>query len=334
MIDFSHENQNIDLVGERMLNFAKELYPFNRSIMGPDIRFSLKKFIDKNPEFNTLNFKSGEIVFDWEIPDEWIIKDAYLEHESVKKFAEFKVNNLHLMGYSQPVNQIMKKSELIKRIYTLPELPDAIPYITSYYKRNWGFSLSHNELLKLPEGNYKVFINSEFKKGNLSMIEAVIPGESQKEIFLSSYLCHPSMANNELSGPVLLNEILNFVKNINNRKYTYRFLILPETIGPIAYLSRKLSHLKKFMLCGFNLTCVGDDRSFSHVSSRNGNNLADNALRAALIALSARASRRLSNFMYHREYRKWQRTFSDYKTRRHCFINTFEQSFLKTIPPN
>jgi len=279
----SKEDDN--LRAERMLNLAKSLYPYNRSLMGPDIRYSLQKFVSLNREFKHITFNTGEKVFDWEIPEEWIIRNAYIEHESGKRFAEFKKCNLHLMGYSIPVNKIMPKSELVKKISTIPEKPSAIPYITSYYKKNWGFCLSQNQFLDLPEGNYKVVIDSEHKHGQLNIIESIIPGKSKKEIFFSSYLCHPSMANNELSGPVLLNEILNYVKNLEDRKYTYRFVILPETIGSIAYLSKKYKFLKEMMLCGFNLSCVGDERAYSHVKSRLGDNLADRALSSAINGL-------------------------------------------------
>ncbi len=269
-----------------MFDTVRHLYPLNRSILGPDIRKSLEIFSNLNPEFKSLTFRTGEKVFDWEIPEEWIIRDAYIEHESGKKYAEFKKNNLHLMGYAQAKNIDITKNELVTKIFTLPEMSDAIPYITSYYKKNWGFCLSHDEFLTLPEGNYKVFIDSEFKKGKLNILEAIIPGKSDKEIFFSSYLCHPSMANNELSGPVLLNQILTFIKSVKDRHYTYRFVLLPETIGSIAYLSKRLKKLKKVMICGFNLSCVGDERSYSHVESRLGNNLADLALNSALKGLN------------------------------------------------
>ena len=269
--------------GERMYSLAKKLFPLNRSIMGPDYRSSLEFFIKINPEFKIIKFKTGDKVFDWEVPQEWWINDAYIEHESGKRFAEFKKNNLHLVGYSCAVNKTISKEDLLSHLHTLPENPEAIPYVTSYYQKNWGFCLSHKTLIDLPEGKYKVFIDSKHRSGELWLIEACIPGNSKDEIFFTSYLCHPSMANNELSGPVLLNEILNYVKNIKNRNFTYRFLLGPETIGAIAYLSKSYKFLKKNMICGFNLTCVGDERSFSHVTSRYGQNLADIALRASLI---------------------------------------------------
>ena len=269
--------------GDRMYSLAKRLFPLNRSIMGPDYRSSLDFFIKINPEFKIIKFQTGDKVFDWEVPEEWSVNDSYIEHESGRRFAEFKTNNLHLVGYSCAVNKVISKKELLSHIHTLPENPDAIPYVTSYYQKNWGFCLPHNTLLDLPEGKYKVFIDSKHQRGELWLIEACIPGKVKDEIFFTSYLCHPSMANNELSGPVLLNEILNYVKSIKNRNFTYRFLIGPETIGAIAYLSKSLKLLKENMICGFNLTCVGDERSFSHVNSRYGQNLADIALRAALI---------------------------------------------------
>ena len=280
------KNKKYSLIGKNMLDLAKDLFPLNRSLMGPDIRNSFRKFVEINPEFIPIKFPSGTQVFDWQIPKEWIIRDAYIEHEDGKRFAEFKKCNLHIMGYSTPINKVISKSELIKKIHTIENYPSAIPYVTSYYKKDWAFCLSYQELKNLPEGNYRVFIDSEHKKGELSLIEAVIPGKSDKELFFSSYLCHPSLANNELSGPVLLNELLNYVKTLKQRKYTYRFVILPETIGSVAYLSKRLSLLKKKMITGFNLSCVGDERSYSHIESRNGNNLADKALKAALQGLN------------------------------------------------
>lgn len=268
--------------GSDMLAFAKELFPLNRSLMGPDIRVSLMKFAAKHPEFKLLMFETGSKLFDWEVPKEWIIKDAYIEHESGKKFASFAENNLHLMGYSEPVTKIIGRDELLKKIHTHPFDKTAIPYVTSYYKKNWAFCMSAEQVESLPEGNYTVFIDSEYQDGELCLQEAVIKGSSDKEIFFSSYLCHPSMANNELSGPVLLSKLMDYVKSFEDRFYTYRFVLLPETIGSIAYLSMRRDLLKQNVVCGYNLTCVGDERAYSHVESRYGNNLSDTALRSAL----------------------------------------------------
>lgn len=285
MSKFLNKSINYQSESEKMLKMAKELFPLNRSLIGPDIRNSFQYFINDNPEFKYIKFRTGNSVFDWQIPEEWIINDAYIEHESGKRYAEFSKNNLHLIGYSKPVDKFLSKEELLPKLHTLPDFPNAIPYLTSYYKKDWGFCLKHNDFETLPDGKYRIFIDSEYKAGKLCLIEAVIPGKSKEEIFFSSYLCHPSLANNELSGPVLLNQILSKIKTIKNRHYTYRFVLLPETIGSIAYLSKRIGTLKSNMICGFNLTCVGDQRAYSHIFSRKGDSIADDALSSALLNL-------------------------------------------------
>ena len=271
----------------QMLKWAKDLFSICRSITGDGTRMTLSYFEKINPEFRRLKFKTGQKVFDWEIPKEWNIKDAYLEHESGERYAEFKKCNLHIVGYSKPVNKKISKKELLNYIHTQKDQPDSIPYVTSYYKERWGFCLSENQKSKLPDGNYKVIIDSDLKNGNLELSDAIFKGKTKKEIFFSSYICHPSMANNELSGPVLLNAIMHYIKsNYPKSKFTYRFVLLPETIGSIAYLSKFMKVMKSNMICGFNLTCVGDERAYSYVGSRNGNTLADDAIEAALFGLS------------------------------------------------
>ena len=271
----------------QMLKWAKDLFSICRSITGDGTRMTLSYFEKINPEFRRLKFKTGQKVFDWEIPKEWNIKDAYLEHESGERYAEFKKCNLHIVGYSKPVNKKISKKELLNYIHTQKDQPDSIPYVTSYYKERWGFCLSENQKNKLPDGNYKVIIDSDLKNGNLELSDAIFKGKTKKEIFFSSYICHPSMANNELSGPVLLNAIMHYIKsNYPKSKFTYRFVLLPETIGSIAYLSKFMKVMKSNMICGFNLTCVGDERAYSYVGSRKGNTLADDAIEAALFGLS------------------------------------------------
>ena len=267
-----------------MIKWAKDLFPLCRSLTGDGTRKTLRYFQNINKEFKILNFKSGKKVFDWSIPLEWNIKDAYIEHNSKKRFAEFKKNNLHILGYSMPVNKVIKKEELLKHIYSQKDQPNSIPYVTSYYKKRWGFCMTENTKKKLPSGNYKVLINSTLSKGIMEIMHAKIPGKSKKEIFFSSYVCHPSMANNELSGPVLLNAIMQYLKTKYPKSfYSYRFVLLPETIGSIAYLSKFKNILKKNVICGFNLTCVGDEREYSVINSPEGNTLADYSLASALI---------------------------------------------------
>ncbi len=267
-----------------LLSHAKYLFPICRSITGKGARDTLKYFENFHPEYKRIIFNSGTKVYDWEIPNEWNIKDAYLEHlETGKKYAQFKNSNLHIVGYSQPVNKIIDLEELKNKIFTQKEQPDLIPYVTSYYSVGWGFCMTDKEKNKLPKGKYRVFIDSSLVKGALDISHAYLKGSSKKEIFFSSYICHPSMANNELSGPVVLNAILDYVKNkYPFSKFSYRFVMLPETIGSIAYLSRFSKEMKKNMFCGFNLSCVGDNRSFSYVQSPYSNTIADNALSSAL----------------------------------------------------
>ena len=270
-----------------LLQHAKNLFPICRSLTGEGVRATLDYFESYNNNFKRLRYKSGENFFDWEIPLEWNIKDAYIQNiKSGKKYAEFKKSNLHIMGYSEPINEQMKLETLKKYIYTEPNQPDLIPYITSYYERNWGFCLSENQKNKLPEGVYKVFIDSSLEKGFLELSHAILKGKKQKEVFFSSYICHPSLANNELSGPVLINAILDYVKiKYPNPNFSYRFVLLPETIGAITYISNFGQELKNNVIAGINLSCVGDERAYSHVKSPYGNTLADNALSSALINL-------------------------------------------------
>lgn len=273
-------------VGREMLLWAKDLFSLCRSITGEGTLQTLAYFKNINPELELVTFKTGEKVFDWEIPQEWNIRDAYIEHESGRRFAEFKKNNLHVLNYATPVDHIMELDDLLDRIYTLPEQPRSVPYVTSYYKSRWGFCLSHEEMRRLPAGKYRVFIDSTLNDGSLNLAHAVIKGKSSREIFFSSYVCHPSMANNELSGPVLLSALMRYIKqHYPERNYSYRFVLLPETIGSIAYLSRFHQELTSRVHCGFNLSCVGDERAYSHVQSRFGDSLADKALQAALRGL-------------------------------------------------
>ena len=274
---------NMNKKNSSMLSWMKDLFPYCRSITGEGIRKSLSYFEKINPEFKRIKFKTGKKIFDWNIPKEWNIKDGYIKHESGKKFCKFKENNLNIVGYSKPVNFSIDKNKLIEKIYTLKQQPDSIPYVTSYYNEDWGFCMSEKNKKKLPSGKYSVFIDSELKRGSLDLSHAIVKGKSKKEIFFSSYLCHPSMANNELSGPVVLNKLILFLKErFKKLNYSYRFVLLPETIGSIAYLSKYKNHLKKNVICGYNLTCLGDKGNFSYIKSRNGNTLADSAIESSL----------------------------------------------------
>ena len=256
-----------------MYALAERLFPLCRSITGRGVRETLRTLQEYIP-LTIHEVPSGTKVFDWTIPKEWNIRDAYIITPEGEKIASFKKNNLHVVGYSIPVDEEIALTELQEHLYSLEEQPDAIPYVTSYYKERWGFCLSHRERQSLKNGTYRAVINSELKDGSLTYGELIIPGKSKKEIFLSTYVCHPSMANNELSGPVVAMYLAKWVVTAP-RKYTYRIIFIPETIGSLTYLSQHVEEMKENMIAGFNLTCMGDDRSFSYLPSRDGATRAD-----------------------------------------------------------
>lgn len=262
-------------IGQQMWSWAYDLFPILRSITGKGVRETFEYMSKVVPQLKVYNFKSGEKVFNWTIPDEWNLKSAYIENDKGDVVLDYKNNNLHIVSYSESINKKMSLSELDEHLYSLPSQKTAIPYVTSYYKKNWGFCLAHEQRIKLNDGIYKVCIDSEIKPGEMNYGEIIIPGESKEEIFLSTYICHPSMANNELSGPVVLMALANWLYSLKKRRYTYRIIFVPETIGSIAYLSKNLEEMKKNIVAGFVLTCVGDDLTYSYVPSRQGDTLAD-----------------------------------------------------------
>lgn len=268
-------------VGQLMHGIVEELFPICRSITGEGLRNSLQIIKSYIPLLRICEITTGTKVYDWEIPKEWNVDEAYIEDESGSRIVDFKQNNLHLLGYSAPMDKWMELEELKQYIYTAENQPDVIPYVTSYYKTRSGFCMSRNQLDSLPEGRYHAVIKSELKDGALTYGELYLPGETEKEILFSTYLCHPSMANNELSGPAVATYIARYVSQMEKRKYSYRFLFIPETIGSIAWLSRNYDKLqmKEKVIAGFVLTCVGDERTYSFVSSRYGNTLTDKLLR-------------------------------------------------------
>jgi len=263
------------MIGEEIHDLAKKLFPINRSITGNGVRKTLNALREICPSMTINEVPSGTKVFDWEIPNEWNINNAYLIDPDGKKIIDFADNNLHVLNYSTPINTELDLIELEKHIYSLIDQPNAIPYVTSYYSPRWGFCLSHKMRQTLQPGKYKAVIDSTLKPGSLTYGEIIIPGESTKEIFLSTYICHPSMANNELSGPCVTIFLAKWLQSLTHRKYTYRIVFIPETIGSITYLSKNLDQMKKQVIAGYNVTCIGDDRSYSYLPSRNGQTLSD-----------------------------------------------------------
>ena len=264
------------MIGNEIYSFAEKLWPLNRSITGEGVRQTLSIIRnDYLPELIIKEVSTGQKVFDWEVPKEWKINDAYIIDPSGKKICDFKLNNLHLVNYSSPVEIEMTLSELNEHLYSLPDQPNAIPYITSYYCERWGFCLKHEDRVLLKDGIYKVFIDSELFNGVLNYGELFIKGATDKEIFISTYVCHPSMANNELSGPTVTTFLAKWINSLKKREYSYRIIFIPETIGSITYLSKNLKELKRKVVAGYNISCVGDNRCYSYIPSRLGNTISD-----------------------------------------------------------
>tara|TARA_Y100001970_G_scaffold293840_1_gene443723 strand:- start:2905 stop:4191 length:1287 start_codon:yes stop_codon:yes gene_type:complete len=261
--------------GRKIYNLAKRIFPFNRSLTGQGnvlTLYELKK-VFKNLKIKKI--ESNSKAFDWKVPLEWDVKKAKLIKINGDVVIDFKKNNLHLVSYSQPVNKIISLKKLKKHLFYEKKLPNAIPYRTSYYHKNWGFCLSYNQFKKLKEKKYKVEIQSSFKKGFMHYGEVLIKGKTKKEVLLSTNICHPSLANNELSGPTVLIYIAKFLKQLKKRKFSYRIVFLPETIGSIAYLKKNYKKIKKNFFAGFNCVCLGDEKNFSFLPSKNGNSNSD-----------------------------------------------------------
>ena len=268
----------------------RKLFKLNRSLTGDGNRKTLNIIKNEFKEFKIRKIKSGKKVFDWKIPPEWNIKKAHIIDKKNKKILDFKNNNLHIVGYSQPINKYLKKDKLLDHIHSLPKQPKAIPYITSYYNKYWGFCMSHlqkNQIKKYSKDDkFKVLIDSKFnKKGFLNYGEILLKGKSNQEILISTFICHPSMANNELSGPIVSMSLINHFRKIKKLSKSIRFIFIPETIGSIAYLSKNLPHLKKNVIGGFNLTCIGDERNHSCMFTKYNDAPSDKALREAYLKL-------------------------------------------------
>ena len=250
------------------------LFPICRSITGNGVRKTLK-ILQEMCDFQIKEIASGTKCYDWTVPKEWNIVDAFVEDSTGKKVIDFKKNNLHIVNYSIPIDTTLTFQDLEKHLFTLPDLPNAIPYRTTYYKEDWGFCLTHEELQNLNKNEtYHIKIDSTLEPGNLTYGEYVVKGTSDKEFLISTYCCHPSLANDNLSGPILWTYLLKELKS-KKLNHSYRFIIVPETIGAIAYLSKNEEDMKK--ICGgFILTCVaGPGKSYDYKKTFLGEHLID-----------------------------------------------------------
>jgi aminopeptidase-like protein len=272
--------------GQQMYDFVASEFPICRSITGEGVRRTLRDIGAVLPNLRLVEVPSGTTAFDWRVPDEWNIRAAWVKDEYGATVVDFDENNLHIVGYSEPVNATVTLEELNRHLHSLPVQPDAIPYVTSYYKRQWGLCMTHTERLQLKEGHYRVFIDSTLGPGSLTYGELILPGREEQEILLSAYVCHPSMANDSLSGVAVTTWLARWLESVPNRRYTYRIVFIPETIGSIVYLSRNLPTMRARTIAGFVITCCGDERTYSFLPSRSGNTLAD---KVALHVLSRHA---------------------------------------------
>lgn len=268
--------------GEDLYSWATDLFPITRSLTGDGVRKTLAYLHSLLPELAVHEIPSGTEVMDWTIPDEWNITDAFVTDLAGNRIIDFANNNLHVVGYSTPIDEVIDRSTLNAHLHSLPQQRNAIPYVTSYYSRNWGFCVTEDQRDQLGEGPFHVKIDSVLQSGALTYAEVVIPGETADEVLLSTYMCHPSMANNELSGPVVATGLARWLQSLPRRRYTYRILFIPETIGSIAYLAQNIGHLKARVKAGWVLTCMGDERGYSYVPSRLGNSLSDKISRQVL----------------------------------------------------
>lgn len=288
-------------IGEEMHRFIAELFPICRSITGDGVRETLRKVAAHVP-LEIHEVPTGTQVFDWTVPKEWNIKDAYIKNLKGDRVVDFRKSNLHLMSYSVPIQAKMSLDELKSHIYTLPDRPDWIPYRTSYYQERWGFCLSHNQLSEMADQEYEVCIDSTLKPGHLTYGEFVIKGMTTDEVLLSCHVCHPSLCNDNLSGLALLTFLAKHLRPLSLR-YTYRFLFVPGTIGSIAWLclnEEKTSRIKH----GLVAACVGDAGMSTYKKSRRGNAEIDRAV-AHVLKASGKEHKLVDFFPYGYDERQY-----------------------------
>ena len=262
-------------LGREMYGLVAELYPICRSITGDGLRRTLRVLQREAPPLTIHEVPTGTAALDWEIPREWNIRDAWVANAGGERVIDFKRSNLHVVNYSAPVRRRLSLSELRPHLHTLPDRPDWVPYRTSYYREDWGFCLAQRDLERLPEGEYEAVVDATLAEGSLSYGELFLPGETPDEILLSAHACHPSLANDNLSGLALLTALARLLAAAS-RRYSYRFLFVPGTIGSITWLARNEAAVSRIRH-GLVAACVGDAGPITYKKSRRGNAEIDRA---------------------------------------------------------
>ena len=276
---------NTLLSSDELLMFIRKVWSFMRSITGEGNRQTLATAKELIPELEIFEVPTGTKIWDWTVPKEWVFREAKIINNKGEVILDSKSNNLHVVNYSQPINKILSLRELQRNLFSLPDAPDAIPYRTSYYKKSWGFCIQDEVRRRLVPGDYQVIIDSNFIDGSMTVGQVYIPGKVKSEILFSTYICHPMMANNELSGPAIALGIASYIRSKNNY-YSYRILFYPETIGSLYFLSKNLDYLKSNLIAGYVLTCLGDELAWNFMPSRTGNTLSDKVAKRTLEQLN------------------------------------------------
>lgn len=274
---------NVAELAESAMSLAVELWPLNRSLINKATSITLSKLIGQfEPAATIHRFPSGMQLGTWTIPKAWEVKSAKVKNLQGEVLINWEDCNLHLMSYSRSVSGKYSHEELMRHIHFDKKKPRWIPYRTSYYDDDWAFCVSESEFTKLNQDFYQIDIDTEFQDSNLEIGEVYIPGKTRSEIVFTTYVCHPSMANNELSGPIVLQALIKYLMQEEDNYYSYRFLFLPETIGAIAYLSENFAMLKENVVAGFVVTCIGDNRDWGYIPSRSGATMADKVAKRVL----------------------------------------------------
>lgn len=266
--------ETLSALGADIYQLLEDLFPFCRSLSGDGVRKTFDLIQEVVPVTRT-EVPSGTQVFDWTVPKEWNVRDAYVVAPDGEKIIDFSTSNLHLLGYSRPFRGTLSLADLRQHLYTLEDQPDIVPYLTTYYDDNWGFCLSHRQYEALEEGDYQVVVDTSLEDGSLSYAEAYVAGDQETEVLITCYTCHPSMANDSLSGVVVIAHLANYLRQFK-LKHSYRFLFIPETIGSIAWLAKNEDRLDR-IVCGLVCTCCGDRGALTYKRSRRGDTIVDRA---------------------------------------------------------